>query len=319
MILLFLCLILSVGQSTLPTHDPTGSSSLNPALLSTPPAHHETACQSAQPAHDATGLSALNPTLQLTPLAYHETDSSSQNILDLPPPSHHATAGQSPPHAHDATRSYSLNLTLQSTPPTHQGTAGQSTPPTHHATGSSSVNPTLQSTPPAHHGTGSSSMNSTLQSIPRAEIGQSSSSSTPLRAIPTPWYINNPFMAVEPVSYLHRPQAPFHNMDILSSSVLAYFFTGSLGFTAGWVQRPTLSTSIYVQSFLNQVAFSLFLLAHTVFARRNPAWAFVLDRIAFFLMVVSAYLATMPMFSPYIAIIMLLIVAIVNIYAHRRA
>ncbi|CAN7017370.1 hypothetical protein Bca4012_032779 [Brassica carinata] len=111
----------------------------------------------------------------------------------------------------------------------------------------------------------------------------------------------------------------FHAMDRLSLCVLNYFFAGGPSYTSTWSQRPNLSTSIHIQCFLNQAAFSLFLLANAVFPRTRPVLAFVLDRLSFFLIVISAYLASMPMFPPYVAIIMLLVVAIVYIFARFRS
>nr|VDD12917.1 unnamed protein product [Brassica rapa] len=111
----------------------------------------------------------------------------------------------------------------------------------------------------------------------------------------------------------------FHTMDRLSLCVLNYFFAGGRSYTSTWSQRPNLSTSIHIQCFLNQAAFSLFLLANAVFPRTRPVLAFVLDRLSFFLIVISAYLASMPMFPPYFAIIMLLVVAIVYIFARFRS
>ncbi|KAF2569169.1 hypothetical protein F2Q68_00027148 [Brassica cretica] len=108
-------------------------------------------------------------------------------------------------------------------------------------------------------------------------------------------------------------------MDRLSLCVLNYFFAGGPSYTSTWSQRPNLSTSIHIQCFLNQAAFSLFLLANAVFPRTRPVLAFVLDRLSFFLIVISAYLASMPMFPPYVAIIMLLVVAIVYIFARFRS
>ncbi|CAF2275640.1 unnamed protein product [Brassica napus] len=111
----------------------------------------------------------------------------------------------------------------------------------------------------------------------------------------------------------------FHTMDRLSLCVLNYFFAGGPSYTSTWSQRPNLSTSIHIQCFLNQAAFSLFLLANAVFSRTRPVLAFVLDRLSFFLIVISAYLASMPMFPPYFAIIILLVVAIVYIFARFRS
>ncbi|KAG2307997.1 hypothetical protein Bca52824_027745 [Brassica carinata] len=94
-----------------------------------------------------------------------------------------------------------------------------------------------------------------------------------------------------------RGQLPheFHTMDRLSLCVLNYFFAGGPSYTSTWSQRPNLSTSIHIQCFLNQAAFSLFLLANAVFPRTRPILAFVLDRFSFFLIVISA---NMPMFPP---------------------
>uniref|UniRef100_M4ENH4 PGG domain-containing protein n=1 Tax=Brassica campestris TaxID=3711 RepID=M4ENH4_BRACM len=111
----------------------------------------------------------------------------------------------------------------------------------------------------------------------------------------------------------------FHAMDRLSLCVLTYFLAVGPSYTSTWSQRPNLSTSIHIQCFLNQAAFSLFLLANAVFPRTRPVLAFVLDRLSVFLIVISAYLANMPMFPPHFAIIMFLVVAIVYIFARFRS
>lgn len=115
-----------------------------------------------------------------------------------------------------------------------------------------------------------------------------------------------------PTPHGQRPDQ-FHTMDRLSLCVLNYFFAFGVSYTSLSVQRPNLSTSILIQCFIMQAAFSLFLLANVVFHRTRPDLAFYLDRLSFFLVVISAYLASMPMFPPYFAIIMLLVVIIVHI------
>lgn len=129
------------------------------------------------------------------------------------------------------------------------------------------------------------------------------------------WYQLSPFLAsqgneIAPNEYLR--------MDQLSLCVINYFLTGGLSNTASWAQRPSLSTSIHIQCFLNQTAFSLFALAHLVFPRTRPRLAFIIDRLSFLLIVVSGYLSNMPMFPPYVAIIMLLLVSFVYVFSRFR-
>lgn len=148
----------------------------------------------------------------------------------------------------------------------------------------------------------------TIPLIPVPVLYQGTSQPAPL--IRVPWY--RQFVAMEP-----PPHGP-HRMDNLSLCVLNYFFAGGFSYTSSWSQRPNFSTSIYIQCFLNQVAFSLFLLANAVFPQTYPILAFIIDRFSFLLIVISAYLASMPMFPPYFAIIMFLIVFIVYIFVRYR-
>ncbi|VVB09336.1 unnamed protein product [Arabis nemorensis] len=133
-----------------------------------------------------------------------------------------------------------------------------------------------------------------------------------------PWYHDNTFFAIEGSGQHGVPPNEFHRMDCLSICVLHYLLASGLSHTASWCQLPRLSTSIHIQCFLNQVAFSLLLLAHTVFPRTHPILAFIMDRLSFLLTVIAAYLASMPMFPPYIAIIMFLVVALVYMFARFR-
>ncbi|CAA7055353.1 unnamed protein product [Microthlaspi erraticum] len=111
-------------------------------------------------------------------------------------------------------------------------------------------------------------------------------------------------------------QDEFHIMErMMILCVPSYFFASAVAYTSIWSQLPDLNTSIYIQCFLNPLAFSLFLLAHAVFRGTHPTLAAFLDRLSLLLIVTSAYLASMPMFPPHIAIIMFLVVISVYIFA----
>ncbi|CAH8371470.1 unnamed protein product [Eruca vesicaria subsp. sativa] len=130
-----------------------------------------------------------------------------------------------------------------------------------------------------------------------------------------PWYHGNAFYAVERASH-GIPPSEFHVMDHLSSSVMYYVFDWGINFTS---QRPNLNLSIYIQAFLIQGALSLFLLANAVFPRTHPVLAFGLDRLSFVLVVITAYLASLPpIFPPYVAIIPFLVVIVFYMFFHFR-
>ncbi|KAG2309415.1 hypothetical protein Bca52824_029163 [Brassica carinata] len=155
------------------------------------------------------------------------------------------------------------------------------------------------------------SSESQSNSNPLIPVFQRPSQSTSTRV---PWYHGNAFYAAGRASH-GIPPNEFHIMDHLSSSVIQYVFAWGIGYAS---VRPNLNTSIYIQALLNHGALSLNLLANAVFPRTLPVLAFTLDRLSFLLIVISAYLASLPMFPPYVAIIMFLFVAIVYMVSHFR-
>ncbi|CAH8360236.1 unnamed protein product [Eruca vesicaria subsp. sativa] len=107
-----------------------------------------------------------------------------------------------------------------------------------------------------------------------------------------------------------------HRIDDLSKCILNYFLMAGLSTTGAWAQQPALSTSIYVQCVLNQLAISTLLLAHIVVLDKNQEMALIMVRLSFALVLTSGYLSAMPMLAPYLAIIMLIVVAIACLIAH---
>ncbi|KAF2568040.1 hypothetical protein F2Q68_00028214 [Brassica cretica] len=105
-----------------------------------------------------------------------------------------------------------------------------------------------------------------------------------------PWYHDNELYAVERAAH-GIPPNEFHLLDRLSLCVIQYAFAWGINYAT---ERPNLNTSIYIQAFLNHGALSLFLLANAVFPRTRPVLAFILDRLSFLLIVISAYLASLP-------------------------